>query len=290
MEENQANLNKKINKDHSIEKLGKKLPSLNIKKFFLGSAFLIPVLLGSILFLTLNKNHKADKDSNKTEEITNQKNTDDRYGTNFQNKEINPYLGTPCISNPKINFPNDFTDVNLISSVEPTIITPGNSRHRAWLNIKSGKVPVYAPVDSELVNGVYKNARGALDYDLHFQVSCEIWYLINHVTEPVDKVKDLFPDTPQTDTRINPPFKNPVKFKAGELLGYTTGTPLAHNFDFGVFDLNHINEDLPSDGGSGYGKEKNFICPFDVLPENLKKNYYSKIIPSERSFSNCKAY
>ncbi len=202
----------------------------------------------------------------------------------------NPYLGVPCTSNLEIQFTHDFTEVDKISSAEPTIITPGNSRHRAWLNIRSGKVPVYAPVDSELVNGVYKNARGALDYDLHFQVSCEIWYLINHLTEPVDKIKNAFPQVPQTDTKINPPFKEPIKFKAGELLGYTTGTPVAHNFDFGVFDLNHFNDELPADGGSKYGKEKNFICPFDVLPEKVKKSYYSKIISSEKPFTNCRAY
>ena len=201
----------------------------------------------------------------------------------------NPYLGVPCISNPKIQFPNDITEVDKIKNVEPTIITPGNPRHRAWLNI-SGKVPVYAPVDSELVNGVYKNARGALDYDLHFQVSCEIWYLINHLTNPVDKIKNAFPKTPQTDTRTSPPFKEPIQVKAGELLGYTTGTPTAHNFDFGVFDLNNFNKGLPIDEGLKYGKEANFICPFDVLPEDLKKDYYSKIIPSEKSFTNCKAY
>lgn len=199
----------------------------------------------------------------------------------------NPYHGTPCISNPKVNFPHDFTDVSLIKSVEPTIITPGNSRHRAWLNITFGKVPVYAPVDSELVNGVYKDARGAIDYDLHFQVSCEIWYLINHITEPTDKVKALFPAVPQTDTRNGPAFKNPVKFKAGELLGYTTGTPIARNFDFGVFDLNHVNQGLPADEGSSYGKEKNFICPFDVLPKSVSNKYYSKIIASEKPFTNC---
>lgn len=217
--------------------------------------------------------------------------TGDNYREAFNDAvQTNPYLQTPCISNPKVNFTHDFTEVDKINSVEPTIITPGNSRHRAWLNIVSGKVPVYAPVDSELVNGVYKNARGALDYDLHFQVSCEIWYLINHVTEPVDKIKNAFPKTPQTDTRTNPSFKEPIKVKAGELLGYTTGTPVAHNFDFGVFDLNHFNDGLPTDGGSKYGKEANFICPFDVLPENIKKNYYSKIIPSEKSFTNCKDY
>lgn len=207
----------------------------------------------------------------------------------YDHGDENPYFsGVPCVSNPKVEFTNDFTEVDKIKSVEPTIITPGNSRHRAWLNISAGKVAVYAPVDSELVNGVYKNARGALDYDLHFQVSCEIWYLINHVTEPVDKIKKAFPKTPQTDTRTNAPLKEPVKVKAGELLGYTTGTPLAHNFDFGVFDLNHFNEDLPADEGSKYGKELNFICPFDVLPQEIKAAYYKKIIPNEKAFTNCR--
>lgn len=212
------------------------------------------------------------------------------WGHSQNDKQNNPSLGTPCVSNPKVEFTHDFTEVDKISSVEPTIITPGNSRHRAWLNIRSGKVLVYAPVDSELVNGVYKNARGALDYDLHFQVSCEIWYLINHVTDPVDKIKNAFPKTPQTDTKENPPLKEAIKFKAGELIGYTSGTPLAHNFDFGVFDLNHFNDGLPTDGGSKYGKEANFICPFDVLPENVKKSYYNKIISSEKPFTNCKVY
>lgn len=202
-------------------------------------------------------------------------------------QKTNAYLGVPCSSNIKVQFTHDFTEMDKISSVEPTIVTPGNSRHRAWLNISTGKVPVYAPVDSELVNGVYKNAKGALDYDLHFQVSCEIWYLINHVTDPVEKIKNVFPKTPQTDTKTNPPFKEVVKVKAGELLGYTTGTPNAHNFDFGVFDLNHFNEGLPTDGGSKYGKEINFICPFDVLPESIMKSYYSKIINSEKPYTNC---
>lgn len=208
----------------------------------------------------------------------------------FENDSENPYFaGVSCVSNPKVQFTHDFTEVDKIKSVEPTIITSSSPRHRAWLNISSGKVAVYAPVDSELVNGVYKNARGALDYDLHFQVSCEIWYLINHVTEPVDKIKNAFPKTPQTDTRTSSPFQEPIKVKAGELLGYTSGTPLAHNFDFGVFDLNHFNESLPSDGGSKYGKEANFICPFDVLPENIKTAYYKKIITQEKPFTNCKS-
>ncbi len=201
----------------------------------------------------------------------------------------NPFWNVPCKSNPQVQFTHDFTEVRKISSVQPSIITPGNSRHRAWLNIEGGqRVAVYAPVDSELVSGVYKSARGALDYDLHFQVSCEIWYLINHITEPVEKIKNVFPSTPQLDTRDPPRVNPPIQFKAGELLGYTTGTPLARNFDFGVFDLNHVNDQSPADGAFLYGKEKNFICPFDVLPKDLKLTYYSKIVSSERNATNCK--
>lgn len=208
--------------------------------------------------------------------------------------QINPYLRVPCISNPKVSFTNNFTETDKIRDVFPTIVIVGNSRHRVFLNIDTPqyeKVAVYAPVDSELVGGVYKNVKGALDYDFRFQVSCEIWYLINHITEPEEKFKKLFPYIPQDHTRDPPPLKERAKVKAGELLGYTSGTPLAHNFDFAVFDLNHANEDLPGDPpGSNYGLEKNFICPFDVLPKNLKKMYYSKIIISEKPYSNCKTY
>src|SRR3989344_7309100 len=146
------------------------------------------VVIGGVLFV--NKGSKETLPSNDY----GHDGGNDSGGNSF-NK--NPYLGVPCKSNPKIQFTNDFTEVDKIRSVEPTIITPGNSRHRVWLNISSGKVAVYAPVDSELVGGVYKDARGAIDFDLHFQVSCEIWYLINHVTEPVDKIKNAFPKTPQ---------------------------------------------------------------------------------------------
>lgn len=247
-----------------------------------GSA-LIPVLLllvvlvvGVVVFF-LKFNQPSDKDN----------------PADQNNIQRNPYLGTPCISNPQIIFTSDLTEADKIRSVQPTLVTAGNSRHRVFLDIdtsKTDKVAIYAPVDSEVVNGTYKNAKGALDYDLRLQVSCEIWYVINHITEPVEKIKKAFPATPQTDTRTGEPFKKTVQVKAGELLGYTAGTPTAHNFDFAVFDLNHVNEGLPADNGSNYGLEKNFICPLDILSEDIKKSYYSKINPQEKPYSNCKAY
>jgi hypothetical protein len=255
-----------------------------------GLGLIIITLIGGFLFFNSLSSKKIEEKITPVENIERTSGDNHDQRSSSEGKSESPYFsGVPCISNPKVQFTNDFTEVEKISSVEPTIITPGNSRHRAWLNISSGKVAIYAPVDSELVNGVYKNARGAIDYDLHFQVTCEIWYLINHVIEPVDKIKNAFPKTPQTDTRIGPPFKETIKVKAGELLGYTTGTPLARNFDFGVFDLNHFNEGLPGDEGMKYGKEANFICPFDVLPKDIKEKYYKKIISKEKPFTNCKS-
>lgn len=74
----------------------------------------------------------------------------------------------------RIGIEHDFTEVDKISSVEPTIITPGNSRHRVWLNIRSGKVPVYALVDSELVNtakrlGLLKEEKRRIGFITHPQ-------------------------------------------------------------------------------------------------------------------------
>ena len=67
---------------------------------------------------------------------TKSKDTGTRLANTLENK-TNPYLGVPCTSSPKVQFTNDFTEVDKIKSVEPTIITPGNPRHRAWLNIAS---------------------------------------------------------------------------------------------------------------------------------------------------------
>lgn len=254
---------------------------------------LVIIIGGSAFFFMKNMNKTYTQENVSSQQKEEHGNNNGLWGGSDNQQKTNPYLSVPCVSNPKVQFTHDFTDNDKIKAVEPTIITVGNSRHRAWLDIdtaKMAKLPVYAPVDSELVNGVYKNARGVIDYDLHFQVSCEIWYLINHVTYPVDKIKNAFPKTPQTDTRTNPPFQEPIIVKAGELLGYTTGTSNAHNFDFGVFDLNHNNTGLPGDNGSEYGKEKNFICPFDVLPESIKTKYYRKIITSEKPYTNCKEY
>ncbi len=202
------------------------------------------------------------------------------------------YLGVPCQSNPSPKFIHDFTDVNLIQKVTPPSLIASKAQDRAFLwidTVKIDKVPIYAPVDADLIRGVYKISKNieTIDYDLHFQVSCEVWFFINHISAPTDKIKSLFPSQPATATNNLTSVSPPLHFKAGELIGYTTGTAQAHNFDFAVFDLNTKTK-LVGELKSHDTRFNNFICPFDVLPESLKSSYYQKLIPDLIPESNCK--
>lgn len=204
----------------------------------------------------------------------------------------NSYLGVPCISNPNPKFTHDLTESDKILKITPPSLVASKFQDRAFLWIdtsKVDKVPVFVPVDADLVRGVYKISKTVetIDYDLHFQVSCEVWFFINHISDPIDKIKNVFPKEPATATN-NLTSVNPViHLKAGELIGYTKGTANAHNFDFAVFDLNHTNT-LIGEDDSNDSRFKNFICPFDVLPENFKNEYYKKLDSTLISESNCK--
>jgi len=193
----------------------------------------------------------------------------------------NPLFGVPCKNDPKPVFVHDLTDPSQIDHIQIYGLGEIFPRFRSFLWIKNPgtKVPVYAPVDSDLVEAVYKNARGALDFDVHLMVSCQIWYLVNHITDPVDKIRSALPSTPATNT-MDPPKVSPiVHFVAGELLGYTSGTPLASNWDFGVFDLTHSNQFVNQAryDQDRYGKFQTAICPLDVFPKAQKTAYYALI-------------
>ncbi len=225
--------------------------------------------------------------------------------TNFQNSQVssqqtydsknNSYLGVPCRSNPQPKFTHDLTNSEMIQKITPPSLIASKMQDRAFLWIdqsKTTKVPIYTPVDADLIRGIYKmritEGKETIDYDLHFQVSCEVWFFINHISDPTDKIKKLFPNTPATSTSSEnyTKFSPPLHFKAGDLIGYTIGTVQAHNFDFAVFDLNNTNK-LVGELKSNDTRFNNFICPFDVFPANIKSNYYQKLIPDLIPESNC---
>lgn len=188
----------------------------------------------------------------------------------------NAYLGTPCSGTNQPAFSHDLTDSSKINKVTPPFINGGNIQDRAflWINPAGKKVPIYAPADAELVEGIYKNAKDNLDYDLWFQINCTWWFFINHISDPIDQIKQALPAEPASSTRNRNKISPHIQFKAGDLIGYTTGTNQAHNFDFGVFNLDQKND---LSGFSGDVREYNFICSIGVFAADLSASYKTKI-------------
>lgn len=173
-----------------------------------------------------------------------------------------------CVSNENPVFTADITDPKTIKAVTP----PRNEKTHSHVWIKDNqKVPVYAPVDAKLVAGSKYTESGVVNYLFFFDVSCEVEIKFDHVLEPVQSIKDMFPNPPKTDTRTDP--LPATELKAGDLIGYTTGTPQANNWDFGVYNkarLNHLN------GKEGYEEiDWRAGCPYDYFITDKKEFYYS---------------
>lgn len=201
--------------------------------------------------------------------------------TQTSDLKTNPIFGIPCQSDTHPIFTHDITDVDRISHIVPPGWATIEVKPHSFIFIDSNvvKVPIYSPVDADLVEGVYKNAKDNIDYDLHFQASCEVWFLINHVSDPVDKIRQALPSVPQTTTQDPPRLEDPIHFKAGDLIGYTTGVIQSHSFDFGVEHINHINQFVNmaryQRGGLG-NRPLHAICPYELFSDDKKPGYYSK--------------
>lgn len=142
----------------------------------------------------------------------------------------------------------------------------------------NGKVPIYAPADAKLIGGAHYNEQGINQYTLLFQISCEVEFSLDHFLEPIEKIRTAFPTTPKIeDTRTD--FIAPISFKAGELLGYTPGTPSAHNWDFGVYNSTKPDPDAAAYSGAT-DKDKRANCPYDYyIP--TKRGAYRALFNSE---------
>lgn len=170
-------------------------------------------------------------------------------------------------------FTASLTDPNDISVVTPGL---GDARF-TYLQIspKGLSVPVYAPADGTLITISYKHrtdltaAEAIPDYDLSFMVSCDTVYRINHITDPIQAIAALRPqdqplvtggpnNVPLTAAQIKPKNYNYI-VKAGQLIGTTTGTAGASNWDFGLF----INQKA--------------TCPYTHFIEPIQSQWMAKL-------------
>jgi hypothetical protein len=141
-------------------------------------------------------------------------------------------------------------------------------------------IPIYAPAPMLLVGIRPKDtasvpnqfAMRATDWDLTFVVSCNTQVRINHITEPSQRVRDAWgfpglfatwwlPDGTQVSSEERQVPMREVRFKPGDVIGYTQGTVLASNFDY-VVAVNDIS-----------------VCPWSVFNEPLQTEIMEKLGP-----------
>ena len=134
------------------------------------------------------------------------------------------------------------------------------------------EVPVYAPVDSYLIDFAYYGDSGEAIYTFKFQVSCEVVFYFDHLRAVVSKIGDLIPEAPAGDSRGTP--IRPIRFfRAGELVGYTGGTALSRTWDFGVLNTQSWNP-LPAEPyvySPNVDRYRFAVCQYEYFEESLKE-------------------
>ena len=168
-----------------------------------------------------------------------------------------------------------------------SMITNGNETNDArfayvWVKEPYTKIPLYAPADGVLTAIRHLTATKFFpsdDFQLVFNLSttCSDYWRFNHVTDPRadiraaysygDKCSSCFDDNGNPTARYEE-YEKPgtaIKVKAGELIGYTSGTPSAHDFDFAI----QISDKT--------------VCPMSVLAEPHKSTLLAMLGPGPRS-------
>lgn len=178
-----------------------------------------------------------------------------------------------CLSNPKPIFTHHITDTSkIINIVIPPNVIAGDLKTHSYIETDHARVPIYAPVDMTLDTGSYYVSG---PYRLDFKVSCEVTVRFMHITEPIEAIRAVFPDEPGSDSR-DQPIKNKINFKKGDLIGYTTGTNLAGNWDFGVYNASTKNKYAENEKFNFSTIYTTATCPFDYFSEELKIEYTKK--------------
>lgn len=191
-----------------------------------------------------------------------------------------------CVSNINPQFTHAFTDLSKIDALNPIGGIGGGSPGRSYIGIKEGmEAPVYAPVDATLRKIIYANrGAGYGEYGLIFVVSCELEYMFDHLDKLSDTLLKYAPKTAAATSQIQDNTELDILVKAGELLGYTDGTDLAHTFDFLVTNYAkraaYINPKRWEWEQAIYSQ-----CPYDYFAAELRAAYYAKLgKPSYRGF------
>ena len=171
-------------------------------------------------------------------------------------------------------FTHHVTDPATIESILPPLFR--NSRGvmpTALLDI-SGRAPVYLPAAGTLVEASYHLEEGTAFYWLGFDAGCGVFVVLDHLTEVTPDIAAALPDTPRPegDSRTAP-VASPLPLSAGTLVGHTTGSVRAGNWNFSVFNESARNSLWDGETQPGRNPGYTAVCPFAYFSEDLRQQY-----------------
>jgi len=193
------------------------------------------------------------------------------------------FLDTTCTEGADGSFQGKLTDLETIESIFP----PGGAagwevKPHGYVLIKGDEAAIYAPTDMELVQGSFYREPGNppddLTYILHFAVGCDFAMFIDHISDPVERIRAVLNTEPREDTRLDSFLAEPVRFKAGELIARTMGGRGPGGigiWDFGYYGASTTNEYVNQERylRSDAWKQLHAVCGFDYFPEPWKSSY-----------------
>lgn len=209
----------------------------------------------------------------------------DDHSSNFIN-EIRQKSGSS--ESVTVTFTQPIFDPEMVSNITPLGELMGGYEEATALagvmiNLKpeayaGGKdIEVKAPTDMKLESYAHfiDPNDGGKNWALIFQISPQIKIRFDHITRVPQKVIDATTTTPKNNSAEEYP-KNKISFKAGEVIAYTSGTKMAHNWNIYLTDTRNKNNFINSERyqtDMGGQRLLTARCPFDFYPDEMKNKF-----------------
>ncbi len=199
-----------------------------------------------------------------------------------------------CVSDPSPRLTHHYIDLELIDMINPTIVTSGNwLKNRQYhkvvtdANNDAPEVPLYAPADAVAISVThYLGTMQPWDgepfelsqFEVRFQLSCEVEFRFDHISSLAEPFASLAPAEGVRDTRdAEVPIR--VEVKAGDLIGYSSGTVPAHTWDFILVNTAKTNRFANQER---YERSRDLAhllhadCPFDYFDASMRAEYVER--------------
>ena len=188
---------------------------------------------------------------------------------------------TSCATTVKPQFTADITDFSKIKIITaPSTNVIAGPKGFSYISTGRNRVPVYAPTALTLHSGIYRKEtiESTAYYELTFtaQENCNYSMTYKYIDEIVAPVAEQIESTPTVGESPAALARNTILLEAGDLIGYTKGTPEEGRWGFGMY---HSKEK------GILAAEQNFydtlgysVCWTDFYVPTIKKQHYRNLL------------